>query len=104
MISVLQTFLIVVNDLPQVFNLLLFSMLDNIFNCEGILSVDSFLEIFYLVLHVELGLELSHPFLEFLFEFNCLFFDFALDVIIITLVRDDFLALAKIFLFQTNYK
>lgn len=54
MICVLQTFLIVIDDLPQVLNLLLFGMFDNIFNCEGILSVDSFLKIFNFVLHVEL--------------------------------------------------
>jgi len=98
-ISVLQTFLIVVDDLPQVLNLLLFGMFDNVFDCEGILSVDGFLKIFDFILHVELRLELSHPFLEFLFKLNCLFFNFALDVVIITLIGDNFLALAKVFLF-----
>ena len=104
MICVLQTFLIVVDDLPQVLNLLLFGMFDNVFNCEGILSVDSFLKIFNFVLHVEFRLELSHSFLELLFEFNCLLFDFALNVVIITLIGDYFLALAEVFLFQADDK
>lgn len=99
MIGVLQTLLIVVDNLPQMLNLLLFGMLDNALNCKGVLSVDCFLKVFDLVLHVELGLELSHPFLEFLFKLNCFFFDLALEVVIITLIGDYFLALAQVFLF-----